>query len=100
MDEQAYPIPIGVTQSFSAVPGGVQTKHFNFPEGYAIVTFRPADVNNPGTATLYDSGNNDIMDMTTPGWYEMIVPLGGGTYYFKTTADAKTLAMTQPSIMR
>ncbi|MGH3514688.1 MAG: hypothetical protein ACRDRB_20805 [Pseudonocardiaceae bacterium] len=96
---QSYPVPIGTTQSFSPVTAG-NTATFAFPEGYAVVTFQPVDVNKPGVATLYDSAATSIFVMSNPGHYELMVPPGGASYYFNTTIGANLLAMTHPSIMR
>ena len=95
------PIPTGMTASFSAVPkGSVATANFSFGRGYAVVTFQPVDVNNPGVATLYDSDGNVILTMDREGYANAMVPEGGATYYFKATLGANILAMTQPTIWR
>jgi len=93
------PVPIGPTASFSNVPAGsIATATFTFGEGYAVVVFQPIDVNNPGVATLYDSGNNAVVTLDSEGFDSIIVPAGGMTYYFKATLGAKVLAVTQPTI--
>lgn len=93
------PVPIGPGQSFSAVPANsIATANFAFDEGLAVVTFQPVDVNNPGVATLYDSGDAVILTLDHEGYANHIVPRGGATYYFKATKGARILAMTRPTI--
>lgn len=95
------PIPIGVTQSFSNVPGAsLATANFTMPGGIAVMTFQPIDVNNPGAAYLYDSDDTLIATLKAEGHETFQVPHNGGTYYFKATLGAKILAATQPSIWR
>lgn len=95
------PVPIGPTASFSAVPAGsISTATFSFGEGYAIVTFQPRDVNDPGTVTLYDSSDTVITTIADEGYAPFVVPAGGATYYFKATKGANILAATQPTVWR
>ncbi len=94
------PVPTGPTASFAAVQNNVATANFSFGGGYAVVTFQPVDVNNPGVATLYDSADNVILTMDHEGYANAMVPDGGATYYFKATLGANILAMTQPTIWR
>src|SRR5690349_12861057 len=96
---QALPTPDGITSSFSNVDvNGQATANFSFGEqGVVVLTFDPADPENPGTATLYDSGNNVLVTMSQRGYETFQLPFGGGTYYWKATRGAKKLAMTLPS---
>ena len=95
------PVPIGPTASFSNVPAGsIATATFKFGVGYAVITFQPIDVDNPGTATLYDSTDTAVATLSTEGYESFVVPSTGDTYYFKATLGAKLLAMTQPSAWR
>lgn len=94
------PLPTGPTASFPAVRVNVATSNFTFGEGYAIVTFQPVNVNDPGIATLYDSAGNVILTMDAEGYSPFNVPIGGGTYYFAATKGANILAMTQPTEWR
>ncbi len=95
------PVPIGVTASISPVASGsIATRSFTMPEGIAVVTFQPLNVNDPGVVTLYDSGNNVILTINAEGYETFQVPLGGGTYYFKATLGAQLLAATVPSVWR
>lgn len=97
----AAPVPIGPGQSFARVPaGGIATANFSIGGGYAIVTFQPIDLNNPGVATLYDSTDAAILSINSEGYDSLIVPPAGATYYFKATLGAKILAMTQPTAWR
>ncbi len=95
-------IPIGITASFSNVAANVKTPKFTMPGSMAIVFFNPADVNNAGTLTLFDSSDNVLMTMTVPGHYPWQVPQidGGAIYYFSSTADISTVAMTIPNGLR
>ncbi len=89
------PVPAGITSSFSPVTtGSVATSTFLVPGGSAVVTFQPLDVNNPGTATLYDSANNSILTISQEGYETFQVPAGGASYYFKATLGARLLAVT------
>lgn len=94
------PLPIGVTASISPVLVNVNTRTFAMPEGMAVVTFHPVDVNNPGIATLYDSAGNVILTINAEGYETFQVPLGGMTYYFAATLGAALLAATVPSVWR
>jgi hypothetical protein len=96
----ATTIPIGVTASFQNVPAGAATAVFGMDAGQAVVTFQALDRNNPGVVTLYDSGNNVKLTMNAEGYSTFYVPTGGARYYFSTTAGAKALAMTHPSVWR
>src|SRR3990167_5445916 len=94
----AYPIPIGITASFSNVLiDSIATSNFTMPEGTAIATFQPVDPDDPGVATLYDSDDNEIITMETGGYDVVSVPFGGKTYYWKATKGANILAMTIPN---
>lgn len=93
------PVPIGPGASFSKVPAGsIATSTFTLGEGYAIITFQPCDVNNPGLVSLYDSGNNVVATVDGEGYETVMVPIGGMTYYFKATLGANLIAMTQPTV--
>lgn len=95
------PVPIGPGVSFSNVrAGSIATSNFTLGEGYAVVTFQPVDVNDPGVVTLYDSSGNVVLTLNSEGYEPAVVPLGGMTYYFKATLGAKLLAMTQPTVWR
>lgn len=95
------PVPIGPTASFANVPAGsIATGNFSFGEGYTIVTFQPVNVNDPGVATLYDSGGTAIAVLSTEGYESFVVPSGGATYYFTATKGANILAATQPTVWR
>lgn len=94
------PIPIGVTASFSPVGVNTRTSSFTLPQGIAVVTFQPVDVNNPGIATLYDSIDNVILTLNAEGYETFQVPFDGLSYYFKATRGAQLLAATQPSVWR
>jgi hypothetical protein len=94
------PVPIGPGTSFSAVGVNIATSNFTLGEGYAIMTFQPLDVNNPGVATLYDSDGNTIIALDREGYGNVMVPSGGLTYYFKATLGAKLVALTQPTTWR
>jgi hypothetical protein len=93
-------IPEGVTASFSNVRANTNTATFDMPKAFVVITFNPADVNYPGTLTLYDSGNNVILTMLRSGHTSYQVPLGGASYYFSSTADIASVAMTIPNGMR
>jgi hypothetical protein len=90
-------IPEGETTSFSKVQAGVPTGTFTFPGGFVVITFNPVDENQPGTLTLYDSGNNSLLVMPQGGRYPFQVPSGGASYYFSSTAAIATVAMTLPN---
>lgn len=95
------PVPIGPGAVFSDVPAGsVATAEFTLGEGYAVVTFQPVDIQNPGVATLYDGDDVAVLTIDAEGYSPAIVPPGGGTYYFKATLGAKRLAMTLPTVWR
>lgn len=94
------PVPIGPTASFADVARNVSTGNFSFGGGYAVVTFQPADLDDPGTVTLYDSDDNTILTMKAEGYESFIVPPAGATYYFTATKGANILAATQPTIWR
>src|SRR5574340_702651 len=96
----AFPIPEGVTASFSQVrPGNTAT--FGLDAGLAIVTFQPADINNPGTLTLYDNTTGNTMGtLTAAGYMPFQVPPGGGTYYFNATLPVQLVAATTPNSLR
>lgn len=97
----SYPVPIGVGASFSPVAAVVATNSFTIgTPGYAIVTFQPLDVNDPGLVTLFDSAANTILTMDRAGYENVMVPGGGLTYYFTASKGAALLAMTSPSIWR
>ena len=96
---QALPTPDGISNVFSNVDSnGQATANFSFSDsGVVVLTFDPADSDNPGVATLYDSSNNVLVTMKQRGYETYQLPLGGGTYYWKATRGAKKLAMTLPS---
>lgn len=95
------PVPIGPGQSFSNVAkNSIATSTFSMGEGYAVVTFQPLVLSDPGVVTLYDSSDNVILTMNSEGYEAVVVPNGGASYYFKATLGAKILAMTQPTAWR
>jgi len=91
------PVPEGVTASFANVVQGGTTANFHMDEGLAVMTYQPADSNNPGTATLYTSAGVSVTSCTEPGYADFAVPVGGGSYYFVTTEAANLIAGTMPS---
>src|SRR5512146_203447 len=93
----SVPVPEGVGASFSNVVAGGTTGNFHLDEGVAIMTFQPADVNQPGTATLYTSAGTAVTSCTAAGYADFVVPVGGQTYYFTVTAATNLLAGTMPS---
>jgi hypothetical protein len=96
----SYPIPEGVTASFSAPKAGANTATFTLPYGLAVLTFQPVDANAPGTVTLYDSAGNSVLTMNHAGHYSLAVPAGGKSYYFNPSAGANLLAATIPNSLR
>lgn len=93
----AIPIPVGIGWSVSNVQPNVQTPTQGLDAGFAIATFQPVDVNNPGTATLYNSAGTVILTLTQGGYGEFMVPVGGASYYFIATNGAAVLAATRPN---
>jgi hypothetical protein len=91
----AFPIPEGVSASFPNVRANVATSNFSVAGGPLTITFRPADVNSYCVLTMYDSGNNVILTKLSAGYARYLVPAGGGTYYFKCTADVEMVAATE-----
>jgi hypothetical protein len=94
----ATPPPIGPGVSFSNVPLNTNTTFFEMGKGYAVMTFQPVDVNNPGVATLYAKGGTVLLTMDREGYANWYVPIDNSTYYFAATLGAKFLALTQPTI--
>ena len=91
----SWPIPEGLTASSSAPFDSVATANATFSDGgNAVLTFQPVDPNNPGVATLYDSGNNALVTMNQGGYAAFYIPTGGGTYYWKATLGANIVAIT------
>lgn len=100
-DSASYPIPEGVTSSFSFPQAGANTATFTLPgSAQAVITFQPLDMNNPGVLTLYDSGNVAIFTMLAAGYAPLIVPGAGASYYISTTLGAKLVAATVPNSLR
>lgn len=103
----SYPIPIGVTTSFSNVAVGVNTPTFTItPDGNRTgaddiftITYNPIDSNNPGTVTLVDGNGNTQATLTTGG-YQLLQTRGGSGWYFTNTTGAAQLAVTKPTIWR
>ncbi len=91
------PIPNGVTASFANVQPNTNTPTFAMGAGTVVVTFSPADVNDAGTMSLYDSGGTLILTKTQIGHVAHQVPVGGKSYYFSTTKGASVVAMTLPN---
>ena len=95
----SFPVPVGVGASVSPAAVG-NTATFTIDAGLAVVTFNPADVNNPGTLTLYDQNANSVLTMTAGGYAVFMVPVGGLGYYVNLTQPAKTVALTRPNDLR
>lgn len=99
-----YPLPIGPTASFSPVAANTNTATFYMPPGMMIVTFNPADVNNPGVLTLYTSAGTSMMTMKEAGHFPFIVPgedkvqTAGANYYFSCTQPMNLVGATVPTI--
>ena len=96
MSQDAVPIPIGVTQSFSGLQAGVNSATFGLDAGMYVVTFNPVDVNNAGTLKLTDGSGNTMVSMTTQGYAEFYT-VGGTGFYFNASAGANTAAATKPN---
>lgn len=93
----AIPIPVGVGWSLSNVQPNAQTPTQGLSAGYAVATFQPYDVNNPGVVTLYNSAGTVILTLTSGGYGNFVVPPGGASYYFIATNGAAVLAATNPN---
>ena len=94
-------VPAGVGNSITNVlTESRATRTFTMPEGFAILTFQPYDVDDPGVATLYDSVDVEILTMKAGGYETLQIPTGGKSYYWTATKGAKLLAMTIPSSLR
>jgi len=96
----SFPLPIGVTASFSPVAAGISTGTSALDAGGAVMTYQPLDVNDAGTVTLYDSAANVIGTLTAGGYLAFMVPAGGKSYYMNATKGAQLLAITLPNSLR
>ncbi len=97
MAQGSAPIPNGVTASFAALKPNVNSATFAMGEGVVVITFQPADVNDPGVLSLYTSGGTLLITMMAIGHATYQVPSGGASYYFSGTKGAAIAAMTLPN---
>lgn len=97
----AFPIPSGVTASFSNVAAGVNTPAAHLDAGGAVMTYQPYDANDAGTVTLTDNTSTLAVGTLTAGGYLLFqVPPGGNSYYMSGTKGAQLLAITTPNSLR
>lgn len=99
-----HPVPLGFTNSVSNLQANTASRSFDIQasEGHHlhIITWQPADPNNPGQMVLYNSSGVAQLTMNVPGHYKFYPPLAGATYYFKGTALSNVVAMTRPTNVR
>ena len=87
-----FPIPNGVTASFSKLLNGVATPNFSFGEAgrYAVVWNAQPDALNAGVKLVLQqvvgSTTTALLTMTVPGRYDLVLGTGGGTFNFLGTA--------------
>ena len=91
------PIPNGVTASFAGVKPNTNTATFTMSAGVVVITFQPADVNDPGVMSLYNSSDVLQLTMSAIGHTAHQVPSPSASYYFSTTKGAAIVAMTLPN---
>lgn len=95
-----YPAPIGPTASFTNVKAGTTTPNFSWGEGgLYTVSLELAETTIPGDSVSLQSSvagvNTAIDTMHRSGYFDIVLPPGGGTYNFTTVNDIKNVRMTQ-----
>ena len=106
----SYPLPIGVTASFSNLGQGQTSPNFKLtdPGLYTITINFNQDTNydlgggsqgqfqsSTGPVGLVAGTNTVLITMAQSGYYSFAVPPGGGTYNFTTASGCKMSAITR-----
>lgn len=107
MTPNTFPVPEGPTASFSTVISGIPTANFSWTErGLYRISWEANDL---ALGQVYldlrvvvAGVSTSILTMYTPGYYDVVLGQGGGTYNFATTSldprtrhSAKRASMTK-----
>lgn len=95
-----FPAPIGPTVSFTNLREGTTTANFSWGEGgLYTISVELADLSFPGDSVSLQNVvagvSTAVLTIQRSGYYDFIVPFGGGTYNFTTVNAIKNIRMTQ-----
>jgi hypothetical protein len=101
MTPNTFPAPEGTAHvSFTGLKAGQTTPNFTWAEqGLYTISLELADLNNSSDQVQLQSvvsgTSTAIITMLESGYFDFVVPAGGGTYNFTTVNDVRNVRVTQ-----